>query len=764
LRPIDGPVFPTEYDAVVLLGESDAPSPVESIPPELPESEEDALFCLREVLPAGLKKEDGTPADPGGGLLPPASLPEIGCFLFPSPMLPLDLVKAAVELMLSIGVMAIPSTGEIVIKGMPFGGLLEAADGGPADAASRLFDMLNALEGIVQKHNEFCKPLWFANNGGETTENPTGTLDPVPVGTTQNPEKLVVWRDELSPGVPDETAIKEALTEMLTLPEGKEATALFKKLTEDITERGPLLTIPKTPMVKAVVQASDPLYMFNGRSEIGAGDWVVGQFVDELKAVKVSTVNWFTDEDRTETFSLGFESLEGHPELQKVYADFRGEIIAEGAKFNATQVEDKIELEEVPENLKIGHEVLLTAENKDPVVARIEDIEGNKIITDPSAKGFTKGELIILGNVVLAGHGESKPTKILGSGDAAKSSQEFTLEVEQVSFTPDATKSSGVAAAIEVEVDGRIWEQVSTLKDSSLGDHHYAIRMTEEGYVKILFGDGEYGRRLPSGKNNIRVRYRVGSGLAGNNVPAGSLEKPVNPHPLIEAVHQPFPTTGGGDMEDVVSLRENAPPTLLALERAVSLSDFSHLAVSLSYVWQAKAYSEILHGGRTESVKVVIVPPDGVESEDIKNAVRLYLQKHALPGVHVSVEHFTPVRFDLSVTVRVITDEFVAEEVEKAVASALLDHFTLKNRKLGEHLYLSEVYKVVEGIKGVENSICEIFEQTPEEEDSSEQDEPIKRKALQIIKAGNESTVIFLDTEADKKPSTLIVTHEEYEP
>jgi hypothetical protein len=744
LRPIEGSVFPADYDAVVLLGEDDSPAPIKSIPPELPEPEDETLFCLRNVITGDMESPDGE----GGGLLPPASLPEIGCFLFPSPMLPLDLVKAAVELMLSIGVMAIPSTGEIVIKGMPFGGLLEGAED-PADAASKLFDMLEALEGIVQEHNDNCEPLWEDGSTQGTTEpidEVTGLERPPKTkGTNDLPAKLVVWRDELSPGVPDVGAIKESLTEMLKVPDGKEATILFQKLTEDIIERGPLLAIPKAPMVKAVVQASDPQYMFNGSTEIGTGDWVVGKFSDELKAAKVSTVNRFTDTDRTETFSLSFESLSGRPELQKVYADFRGEIIAKGSKVNNTSVDpDKLDLEDVPESLKVGQDVLLTAEGKDPVAAKIGSIDGNTLKTNPPATGFTKGELIILGNVVLAGHGEGKPAKILGSGDAAKSNQTFTLEVKELSFTPDATKSAGGAAAIEVEVAGRVWEQVSTLKDSAPGDFHYAIRMTEEAYVKIIFGDGEHGRRLPSGTNNIRVRFRVGSGLAGN-VPARGLEKPVNPHPLVDAVRQPVQAAGGGDMENVASLRENAPPTLLALERAVSLSDFSHLAASQSSVWQAKAFSQILHGSRTESVRVVIVPAGGVKSPDINEAIRSFLQQHTLPGVLVTVDDCVKKRFSLSIIVRVKIDEFIAEEVEKAVASALIDHFALKNRKLGQHLYLSEVYKIVEAVLGVENSICVLKNATTQ----------------QLIRADNESTVVYLDTHDG---STLEVTHEVYRP
>ena len=144
-------------------------------------------------------------------------------------------------------------------------------------------------------------------------------------------------------------------------------------------------------------------------------------------------------------------------------------------------------------------------------------------------------------------------------------------------------------------------------------------------------------------------------------------------------------------------------------------------------------------------MRVVVVPAGGVQSPEINEAIRSFLQKHALPGVQVHVDDCVKEYFSLSVTVRVKTDEFIAEEVGKAVASALADHFTLNNRKLGQHLYLSEVYKVVEGIQGVENSICVLN----------------SNQAEQVIKAGDESTVIYLDTSAG---SGLTVSAEEYLP
>ena len=99
----------------------------------------------------------------------------------------------------------------------------------------------------------------------------------------------------------------------------------------------------------------------------------------------------------------------------------------------------------------------------------------------------------------------------------------------------------------------------------------------------------------------------------------------------------------------------------------------------------------------------------------------------------------------LTVTVRVKTDEFVIDDVEKAVDSALVDYFTLKSRKLGVNLYLSEIYKVVEGIQGVQNSVCVLNGD----------------KAVQIVRAENDSTVIYLDTDSG---ASLSVNHEEYLP
>lgn len=196
-------------------------------------------------------------------------------------------------------------------------------------------------------------------------------------------------------------------------------------------------------------------------------------------------------------------------------------------------------------------------------------------------------------------------------------------------------------------------------------------------------------------------------------------------------------------MEDQSSLRENAPPTLLALKRAVSLSDFSHLAAAQSSIWQARAYSELLHGGRLAQVTVIVVPAGGVFSVDIKNELQAYLQKQSLPGVKVSVEPYQPQTVNLKVTIRIDSAAFIPQDIAAAVEAELIRHFALQNRGLGEPLYLSEVYKVVENIEGVENSIC------------------VLNMDARVVRAADRSSVVHLDIDAG---SSLTITTEEYRP
>lgn len=398
-----------------------------------------------------------------------------------------------------------------------------------------------------------------------------------------------------------------------------------------------------------------------------------------------------------------------------IYAHFKATVrLKDWMLNNQSLIGKRIPLTSVPAVIEKGRTLML--ENIDDVsaaffttVAKIDSARNpvELVLSQDLPAGFTISNTLIAGNVVLAGHGETKPEKVLGSGNATQLSQIFSFAEQGVSFVADAMQPSGVRAAITLQVAGRIWEQVASFQNSRPTDFHYTVHMTEDATLKITFGDGKRGRRLPTGGNNLRVTYRKGVGLSGN-VAAGSFTKPAKPHRLVNKVNQPLAATGGNDMEGVESLRENAPATLLTLERAVSLADFSFLTMSQSSVWQARAFSRPTGLGRNQKVEVIVVPAGGGELGALGTTLSRFLLNHAVPGIEVIVLPYEEVAFTLEILLTVDTEQFIVENVVKEVEKALSGAFSLQKRGLGQDLFLSEVYAVVEAVTGVDHSVAVI--------------------------------------------------------
>lgn len=357
----------------------------------------------------------------------------------------------------------------------------------------------------------------------------------------------------------------------------------------------------------------------------------------------------------------------------------------------------------------------------------------------PEGAGFTRENLRIAGNVALASHGERQADKVLGSGDATLSGQRFVLAQQAVSFVPDSKQPRGVRADIDIVVDGRIWEQVGTLRDVGPADSVYTVKITEDGTLELEFGDGQTGRRLPSGSNNVRVRARVGVGLAGN-LPPGTLTKIAKPHPLVSAVQQPLPAVGGNDRETADSLRKTAPTTLLTLGRCVSPADFASLAAAHASIWQARAFVRPSLGTRAHRLEVVVVPADGAELGELAQTLATFLQSHALPNVEVTVTRFLPLPVTLAVTVEIDLAAFEPAVVLRDVRAALYDALSLRRRQLGQPVFLGDIYVVVENVPGVSTSRCVL------------NDDPTANRILSLSDA-----VLFLDPAS---PQTLGLAYE----
>ena len=99
----------------------------------------------------------------------------------------------------------------------------------------------------------------------------------------------------------------------------------------------------------------------------------------------------------------------------------------------------------------------------------------------------------------------------------------------------------------------------------------------------------------------------------------------------------------------------------------------------------------------------------GVPSAALKDELTAYLTARAQPGVSVTVSGYQRLGFQLKVSLRVRSDAFDTREVKAAVGDALIAAFTEQARGLGQPLYRGELFRVIDGVSGVENSDCRII-------------------------------------------------------
>ena len=199
---------------------------------------------------------------------------------------------------------------------------------------------------------------------------------------------------------------------------------------------------------------------------------------------------------------------------------------------------------------------------------------------------YRRDGLRIHANVVAATHGESVQ-EVLGNGDATQPFQRFTLRRPPTTHLSAATPG-GVQNTLEIRVGGLLWAERPSLYGAAPDEHVFTTRIDDDARMQVLFGDGRQGARLPSGSMNVQARYRSGIGADGE-VAAHTLTM-LRAVPLgLRGVHNPLPASGAQGPEQLADARRNAPLTLLAFDRVVSLSDFEDFARAFPGIGKARA-------------------------------------------------------------------------------------------------------------------------------------------------------------------------------
>jgi len=362
-------------------------------------------------------------------------------------------------------------------------------------------------------------------------------------------------------------------------------------------------------------------------------------------------------------------------------------------------------------NISAGAIELVAPSEKDDAVSEIVFIDeaiGTSIIQDRDrttvqlttslANVYERTTVRINANVAAATHGESVKEP-LGSGDAAVPYQAFTLRQPPVTYV-GATTPSGSASTLKVYVNEVLWQEVPFFYGHGPTERIYITRQDDGGRTTIRFGDGITGARLPTGQNNVRAEYRKGTGLGGL-VRAGQLNLLMSRPLGLKGVVNSEAAQGAEEPESRDDARRNAPLTVLALDRAVSLQDYEDFARTFSGV--AKAQAVWVWDGRKRSIFLTVAGPNGeVPDEDgsvmakLKEALRAYGD----PYVPFTVRSYRQAWFELAGIVTVHPDH-VTETVMTAVAETLRQRYAFEARSFGQPVALSDVIAAIQAVPGV---------------------------------------------------------------
>jgi len=363
--------------------------------------------------------------------------------------------------------------------------------------------------------------------------------------------------------------------------------------------------------------------------------------------------------------------------------------------------------------LRKGQRVIITGERSD-LAGRI-DSETNTLreITSTNdgrgprttitlqsalAHSYKRQTVTISGNVSHATHGQTVD-EIAGSGDAAQPFQTFVLKQPPLTYV-GAENETGGATTLEVRVNDALWNEVPSFFGHGPDERIYITRLDDDSNTTLMFGDGVTGSRLPTGTNNVTLRYRRGIGVAGMVGPT-RLSQLLKPITGVKGVTNPIEATGAADADRIEDIRHNATLTAFTLDRVVSLQDYEDYA--RAYLGIAKANARWAWSGETRDIIVTVAGPGGgiiASNSDLAKRLRTSMQDFGDPNVPIAIVPAAQRLFALTANVRV-DPALVKATILAAAKQTVIDKFSFEARDFGQPVSLSEIYAVLAGVPGV---------------------------------------------------------------
>lgn len=148
-----------------------------------------------------------------------------------------------------------------------------------------------------------------------------------------------------------------------------------------------------------------------------------------------------------------------------------------------------------------------------------------------------------------------------------------------------------IDGSVQVSIDEgsgyKPWQSVRNLIEAGPYDAVFTLAVDANGVIYVSFGDNVNGR-IPNPQGIIQATYRVGGGSIGN-VGANRITVDQTNLGYFASVTNPNPAVGGADPETVSQIQVNAPKSITAAGRCVTLQDYAAVALDIPGVQKASS-------------------------------------------------------------------------------------------------------------------------------------------------------------------------------
>lgn len=318
----------------------------------------------------------------------------------------------------------------------------------------------------------------------------------------------------------------------------------------------------------------------------------------------------------------------------------------------------------------------------------------------------------VYGNLAPATEGKSQPEAVLGNGDTTQVFQTFKVPKAPLTYLITSANTPPETPELEVYVNGRLWQRVSTLFGRGASEEIYIVREDADGNSWVQFGDGKTGARLPTGIKNVSAVYRTGTGAFGNLQADAKVQAGARLTGL-DKVQMPDVASGGAEPEGGDNARRAAPGKIQSLDRLVSLQDFESEASAIPGVARASAAWQLADNLPAVVITTLMETGRALERKAVQDTLSSFNRGRGPQRFPVIAAEGKRLYVGLSAEVTIdptFRVELLQPELEKALgvttgASASMEDqtglFSLRRRRFGQSEYATTIEGVIQQVAGV---------------------------------------------------------------